>query len=109
MLLLSIVAVFLSLTVSMMSKNMKNAQILNEIILAVPVGITVLLTLGIIKSNMPVFNYIPILNLIVGFNNAFNGYVDITNIILSLITNSIIIAILIFTSIKYMNTEKIIA
>ncbi len=109
MLLLSIIAVFLSLTISMLSKNMKNSQILNELVLAIPVGITALLVLGILKNNTAIFNYIPILNLIISFNNAFIGNIDIINIVLSLITNILLIIVLIILSVKYMNTEKFIS
>lgn len=93
----------------MLSKNMKNSQIVNELVLAIPVGITALLVLGILQNNTAVFNYIPILNLIISFNDAFIGNIDIINIALSLITNILLIIVLVILSVKYMNTEKFIS
>lgn len=88
---------------------MKNSQIVNELVLAIPVGITALLVLGILQNNTAVFNYIPILNLIISFNDAFIGNIDIINIALSLITNILLIIVLVILSVKYMNTEKFIS
>ncbi|MBQ6708662.1 MAG: ABC transporter permease [Clostridia bacterium] len=107
MIILSVIAVFLSLSISMISSGMKNAQILNEIVLSVPVGITVLMTTGILKNNA-VFRYVPIFNLITNLNNCFAGDTDWIGLIIMLITNSIVIGILLIASVKYMKTEKII-
>lgn len=109
MLLLSVIALLISLTVSMLSKNMKNSQILNELILAIPVGLTVLLSIGMVNRHTLLFNCLPVLNLIVCFNNAFNGNVGIVNMISSFITSSILIIILVVFSIKYMKKDKFIS
>ncbi len=108
LILLSVISVFLSTTISLISKNMKNAQILNEIILAIPIGLTALLTLGIVKSEIKAFNYIPIANLISCFNSIFSGDIDIVNIAITLVSNFVFVWILILISVKYMNSEKII-
>ena len=108
MLFLSMTAVLLSLTISMVSKNMKNSQILNEIILAIPVGITAFLAIGVLKPNFALLNYIPILNLIINFYNSFIGNLNMLNLSISLITSMILMMIIIIVSIKYMNTEKLI-
>lgn len=108
MLLLSVIAAFLSLTVSLMSKSMKNSQVLNEIILAVPTVIAVLIGMGIIRKEVAIIYHIPIFNLIVGLNNAFSGIVNIYNILVSLITNGVFIAIIMLIGIKYIKTEHIL-
>ncbi len=109
MLLLSVIALLVSLTVSILSKNMKNSQILNEIILTIPVGLTVLLSIGMLNSHTLLFNYIPVLNLIVCFNNAFTGNVGITNMISSFITSFLLIFFLLVFSVKYMQKDKFIS
>lgn len=107
-LLLSLIAAVVSLTVSMISKNMKNAQVMNEIILAVPTVMTALITLGIIKSSLPLLNYIPLLNLSLGLNNAFGGTVSVYNILISLITNGFLIGVITALGIRYIKTERIL-
>ena len=108
LLLLTIVSVILSTTVSMTSKNMKNSQILNEFVLAIPVGITVLLVLGAINDKSAFLNFIPIFNLLNNFNYAFSGEIDIENTLISLIPNCALIAVLIISNVQYMKTEKFI-
>ena len=108
LLLLSVIAAFLSLTVSLMSKNMKNSQVMNEIILAVPTVTAVLIGLGVIKRGLPILNYIPLFNLIVGLNNAFCGNFYIFDIIALLVTNGAFIAIIMLIGIKYIKTERIL-
>ena len=105
---ISLVSVFISVTISMLSKNMKNSQILNEFVLSIPVGIMTLLVLGIINGNVYIFNYIPLLNLLVNLNNAFLGNINIGNIVITLISNTLTIGVLITSSIHYMKTEKFI-
>lgn len=106
---LSFISVYLSITVSMLSKNMKNSQISNEIILAVPVCIMALLTLGIIGENVQFFNYLPILNLLTNLNNAFAGNNNIINMFVALVSNIVLILFLIVGNVQYMKTEKFIS
>lgn len=106
---LSLISVFLSVTVSMLSKNIKNAQILNELILTIPVGFTALLALGILKDNIIIFKYIPVLNLLINFNNVFLGNINIGDIVITLISNFFLIVLLIVESIRYMKSEKFIS
>ena len=108
MLFLSVIAVFLSLTVSILSNNMKNSQLLNELLLTIPVGLAVLLSFGIIKANTFAFNFIPILNLIISFCNAFAGKLNTANILISVIINLLFIAMLILVGVKHINTEKVL-
>ncbi|MGN0547075.1 MAG: ABC transporter permease [Acutalibacteraceae bacterium] len=107
MLMLELISVFLSFSVSMISKNMKNAQILNEIVLAVPIGISILLTTGIINCNISIIKYIPVFNLIVSLNNSFAGIVNTGNIIFACLSNSIFIVVSAILGIRYIKTEKI--
>lgn len=106
LLLLSVISVFISTTVSVFSSNMKNSQMLNEILLAVPVGITALLTLGIIKDDIAVFKFIPLLNLLINYNDSFAGNPDIQSVIISLLTNLVFIFVLIRLNVRYMKSEK---
>lgn len=105
--LLAIIFVFISSSISMFSKNMKNSQIMNELLLIIPIGISTLLSFGIINQNVIVYRFIPILNLMIDFIRTFNGQLLLSNIITSVITNGIFVIALIFASIKYINSEKI--
>lgn len=109
LLVLTMISVFISTTVSVFSNNMKNSQMLNEILFAVPVGITALLTLGIIKDDIAVLKFIPLLNLLINYNNSFAGNPNIQSIIISLITNLIFIAALVLLNVRYMKSEKFIS
>lgn len=89
--LMSILSVVISMTVSIVSKDTKNAQILNEIVLAVPVGLIAASMLGIIRRNNILINIIPIFNMVECFNSAFAGSVDCLLIVASVIMNCIVI------------------
>lgn len=106
---LTLISAFISATVSVFSNNMKNSQMLNEVLLAVPIGIIALLTLGIIKDDITISKFIPLLNLLSDYNNAFSGNSDIQSIFISLATNLIFIIALIWLSVRYMKSEKFIS
>lgn len=106
---LSLISVFLSSTVSMISKSMKSSQIINEFILAIPIGITVLLVLGILKSNIQILNCIPLINLLTNLINVFSGNVNMGYLILTILSNILLIIIMIFFSVRYMKTEKFLS
>lgn len=108
MIILSALSVFISLSISMISKNIKSAQLLNEIILIIPVGITALLSLGIINLDLAVWDYVPILNLIKCFHSAFLGKTILANFLISLIINIFFALTIIVRSIKYLNSESIL-
>ena len=105
--LLSFISVFMSLTVSLVSKNMKNSQLLNEIILVIPVGTTALLVLGVLKNNN-IYSYVPVLNLLVNFIEAFSGNINITDMFISLVTNIFLLILIVCLSVRYMKSEKIL-
>ena len=106
---LSFVAVFISVTVSMLSKNMKNSQLLNELLLVLPAGTMALVVFGVIKSEVVFMNYIPIVNLLVHLNNSFAGNLNLISVGISLMINVVFIIAIILFSAKYMKSEKFIS
>lgn len=106
LLLLAIITAILSSSISMFSKNMKNSQVMNELLLIIPTGIGALLSFGLINHNIIVYRFIPVLNLMIDFIDAFNGRICLPYIVISVVTNSIFIIALAFASIKYINSEK---
>lgn len=103
---LSLISVFLSSTVSMLSKNMRSSQLINEFILAVPIGISILLLTGILKRSVIILNYIPLLNLLLNLINVFSGSINIWYLILTILSNLLLIVAMILFSVRYMKTEK---
>lgn len=104
---LAAISVCLSSAVSMAAGSMKNAQILNEIVLAVPVAMAFLLLFGIIKSNI-ILSFIPVLNLIYSFCCLVSGNTDVVSILISFLVSGIFTAAAVKFSIRYINSEKII-
>ncbi len=106
LLVLSVVAVVITSSVSLFSKNIKSSQILNELILLVPIGVTVMHCLGIFNMNSRIISIIPILNIVDVFNNAFKGVVNMVNIIFTTFTTLIFILIITIFCVKHINSEK---
>ena len=105
---LSVIAVFLTSTTSMISRNLRASQSFNSIIFLGIIGTTALVSLGFIQCHSLFFKFIPILNLIFCFNHSFIGIITISELLLGLFTNILFILLLIFIGIRYINTEKIL-
>lgn len=108
LLMLSIIAVFISVAVSMRADKIKSSQMINEIFTVIPVGLTALLVLGFLKDNILAFKFIPVLNILIDYKNAFMGKVYIENIVITFLSNAALILLLIVGSVRYMKSEKII-
>lgn len=109
LLMIATVSVFIAVTVSMRSKSMKNSQMLNDIIMALPRGITLLLVLGFFKGERTIYRFIPFLNLLIEYRDVFIGEVNLVDIAIALFTNICLILLLIAGSVRYMKSEKIIS
>lgn len=109
LLMILIVSVFIAVTVSMRSKSMKNSQMLNDIIMVLPSGITLLLILGFFKGEGIIYRFIPFLNLLIEYRDVFVGEVNLVDIVIALISNMVLILMLIVGSVRYMESEKIIS
>lgn len=105
---LSIYATLTSCTVSLVSKKVKNSQMINGILQAVPIGFVVLIMIGAINSSNVALKFLPVLNSIVCFNQAFSGDIHLTSIISSLIINFTFISLIIKFGLKYLKSEKIL-
>lgn len=108
LLMLSIISVFVSVTVSMRADKIKSSQMINEIFTVIPVGLTALLILGFLKDDITAFKFIPVLNVLIDYKNAFMGKVYIENIVITFLSNAALILLLIGGSVRYMKSEKII-
>lgn len=105
---ISLFNIFVSLSVSMISSSMKNSQILNEIFAVLPMGLLVLVLIGTINSESAAVKYIPVLNVIASFYNAFFGKVDIFMITASVGITAVLLIILTKFCIKYIESERIV-
>lgn len=106
---LSLISVFISSTVSMLAKSMKSSQLINEFVLVIPIGIIVILVLGVLKSNALILNYIPLVNLLANLIDVFSGNINIGYLILTILSNILLIIVMIFFSVRYMKTEKFLS
>lgn len=104
-----IVLVFVAVTVSMRSKSMKNSQMLNDIIMVLPSGITLLLVLGFFRAEGIIYRFIPLLNLLIEYRDVFMGEISVDDIVIALLTNMVLILVLIAGSVRYMKSEKIVS
>ena len=82
---------------------------LNDIIMALPSGITLLLVLGFFKGERTIYRFIPFLNLLIEYRDVFIGEVNLVDIAIALFTNIGLILLLIAGSVRYMKSEKIIS
>ena len=106
LILLAIISVFITSSISLISKNAKMAQLFNELILVIPVGITGMLCLGVFNTDNKLFDFIPILNAVNMFNKAFNGYVNLSQVILAILSTVIFVWIITILCAKYIKSEK---
>ncbi len=104
--LLSVIAVVLSLTVSLFSNSVKTSQIINDMLLAVLTGIAVLLSVGYLNISTDFLCLIPIVNSIVVFNEAFFCKIEYETVVMTIIINVIMITVFIITSVRYLKSEK---
>lgn len=107
--LLSIITVFLSTTISMISTNIRNSQMLNELIFSIPTLLILMKSFGIISKDFVVLKYTPILNIINVFSDAFSNIALPSDLMICVITNIIFIILLVYFSLKYLKTEKFIS
>ncbi len=107
-LLLSALSVLISMTVSLITSNVKNAQLINEILLSVPVLVMTLVSFGIIRISSIAVNFIPVLNLTISFSDIFYGNMSpLTTLISIAETIAFIVLILVFDN-YYINREKLL-
>lgn len=106
MLCLSVMYSLIAITVSMAAKNMKNAQILNEIIMSIPVIAVIVSVMGGIEAKFLAF--IPIVNTAICFRNTLINSLDISFLFISFATNAVFAFAVIMIGIRYINSEKAI-
>ena len=106
--LLSVESVCLALSVSLVSKRTKNAQMLNDLIMAFPLLFLVLSISGIVKKQMLVCSYIPVVNNINVVINALKGNVLFSDVIIMTLTNIALLFLVFYCSNKYLNSERIV-
>lgn len=105
LILINFLTVFLSVSVSLVSNNYKNAQLINEIILGIPLILFVAISLELISMNNSIMKFFPIINLLCCFCNAFKGIIDIPSLIISVDETLVIIALIIIFSKKYIESD----
>lgn len=108
LIMITVLSVFLSATVSLISSDVKNSQVINEFILFIPVIITGCISLGILNINNENLSLIPLINLLICFSNAFKGEVNLVILFVSLAESIFVIMILFLFSKKYIESEKAI-
>ncbi len=106
--LLAVLSIVLSSAISLVAKNMRSAQVGNELLLAVPLSILAVSTFGTIQGNSTFLSAIPMLGTIRCFINAFHGTTSLHEIAISSLSSLLFSGLLIFISIKYINSEKVI-
>lgn len=104
--LLALIAVSLSSNVSIVSKGIKNSQFINEVVVVIPVSATVLNVLGYISAENTLITYIPIVNLVLCFNNAFKGFVRLNEVLITVLVSIIFVFLMGIFGIKYMKSER---
>lgn len=106
LILLSIEGVIISAFISLVSSNMKSAQIGNELFSAIPIVFTIAITFGTIKESA-VIRFVPYCNALSIFTSAYNENIDLKNILIVIFSNIIFIILSILTSIKVIKSDKI--
>ncbi len=106
--LLLLLSVVVSLFISLVSKKVKNAQALNEIIILLPTGFAVLIASGTIKLNSAFSKFCPIVNLISQFYQANLGSTETKTFTITMIENFLLIVFISFASYKFLCSEKTI-
>lgn len=104
--LMIITSVFISSTVSMFSTTVRNSQLLNNFIMLIPIGFSFMCSFGLINDNS-LFRYLPVLNLIMGFKDAFYGNCSWSSLGIIVLNNSVLILVFIIFSSRYLKSEKV--
>ncbi len=81
---------------------------LNDLIMAFPLLFLVLSISGIVKKQMLVCGYIPVVNNINVVINALKGNVLFSDVIIMTLTNIALLFLVFYCSNKYLNSERIV-
>lgn len=107
LLILSALSVALSLAVSVFSQNIKNSQMLNEVLLGFLTLLLAMVTFGYFPKAVPV-EYIPFIGLFSTFNSVINQSFIIPDFIISVFSTIMLIVLILLLSIRRLKSEKII-
>lgn len=107
-LLMSAISVLISMTVSLVTSNVKNAQLINEILVSVPVLVAALVSFGIIKLKSIAVGFVPIINIIVSLMDVFYGEVLPLQLTISFIETVLLILLILMFDNYYINREKLL-
>lgn len=106
---LSFLTITIETAVSIVAKHMKDAQMINELVLAIPLCCVVVISLGMISTNDIWVYLIPVLNLISCFCGAFSGIVNLGYVLVSISIDIFLIAVFQIFGIRYLSSEKVVA
>ena len=104
---LSVLASTWQVFISIMSNNMKNAQLLNEMTVFIPAGLAGVFSFGLL-SMQNYFDYIPVIGLVSTFLRLFKGEFHAASFLIAMLTNALFLIFIIWMSIKRIKSEKIL-
>ena len=107
LLLLSLFSSTVSAGVSICSKNMRSAQILNEIVVSIPLGISVLIAFGISKKILALY-FLPMYGMIYSLCDTLRGKLVVSEFLIAIAVNAFWCILIMILSIRQINTEKMI-
>ncbi|MCI6771328.1 MAG: ABC transporter permease [Oscillospiraceae bacterium] len=103
-----ILSVGMYIVISLVSKNIRQAQFLNQIVSFIPSGLGFILLLGGTRNVGSLSAIVPFYNLVIVYMSALQENVDITYSVISIITTLLIAMIMMSVSFKLIKSEKVL-
>lgn len=105
---LTVFSVTAGTTVSVISKNIKMSQMVNELVMIIPVGFSGLASYGIIDSSDALYKYVPCINLVKSLSDTLNNTASWLEVIFLCASTLLIVIIMFLFSRKIMKSDKFI-
>ena len=108
LIIMCVFSVIISLSVSLRSRSVKQAQIINEILILFPTSMTIALSFELIRLDGDLIRFIPLINVIENLILTFSGEMNIGNIFLSVFISGLFLVLTAAFDFRYLKGEKLI-